>query len=104
MDKEFEEYMAERDALFRNPTMARALKLLQRPKGGWLDPQYGPLAVTHKARLQWINATDKMIEESTQWLKDHNYNTDTSGAPALTPESRDAERIARGMQPLRRQQ
>lgn len=99
-DPELLEYLKQRDALLNNPTMEGALKLMPRPKGGWVDPQFGPLAAVHKARLHWIDVTDKQIDESMKWLKEHNYSPKLSGIDPLTPETRNIERQARGLEPL----
>jgi hypothetical protein len=98
--RELAEFLAKRDALFRNPTTAAALTFGPPPPGGWIDRQFGPLAAVHKARLQWLDATDEMLAESVQWLTDHDYQTTQHGAPPLTPERRDADRAALGKPPL----
>jgi hypothetical protein len=100
MSNQLKEFFEKRDALFNNPTVEGALAFGPSPPGGWLDPTNGPLAAVHKARLQWINVTDKQIEESMHWLTMHNYETSSKGAPPLTPERRDEERKQRGLQPL----
>ena len=100
-EKQLKAYLAERDALFRDPNPAGALAhwkkygLPEKP----VAPS-APLAVVHKARLQWLDATDTMLQESREWLEEHAYETDLRGAPPLTPETRDAERKARGLLPL----
>jgi hypothetical protein len=93
-------HLAERDALFRNPTAKAALAAWT--AAGWPPPVDStvPLAVVHKARLQWLGATDMMLIESMLWLERHGYKTSTSGAPPLTPASRDAQRAKHGMPPL----
>ena len=97
---ELSEFLTRRNALLRNPTVEKAREMLPTPPGGWLDP-LGPLAATHKARLQWLDATDEMLAESKAWLEAHNYELTLQGAPPLTPERRDADREALGMEPLR---
>jgi hypothetical protein len=101
---DFEEHNRKRDALFRDMTLEHALKL-------WAEsPDYGrplarrdvPLAAAHKARLQWLDATDAMLAESVIWLTEHGYETTWHGAPPLTPERRDADRAAIGKLPLGR--
>ena len=62
-----------------------------------------PLAAVHKARLQWLESTDAMLEESKKWLADHNYQPDHFTAPPLTPEKRDADRVLLGKKPLKEQ-
>ncbi len=59
-----------------------------------------PLAAVHKGRLQWLEATNNMLKESADWLVAHGYEPTTHGAPALTPERRDADRIILGKEPL----
>jgi len=85
------ESLAKRDALFRNPTLDAAMA------------HYGPLAplaMAHKARLQWLDATDPMLAESRAWLKENGYEATLRGGAPLTPASRDVQRIQRGMPPL----
>jgi hypothetical protein len=97
---ELEAFLKRRDALLRNPTAEAALDFAPPPPGGWLDREFGPLAAVHKARLQWLDATDEMLAESLAWLKEHGYNVEWQGAPPLTPERRDAERESLGKPPL----
>ena len=93
-----DEYLAARQALFRNPSDEGACAL-------WTSEGYGPpahpavpLATVHKARLQWLDATDDMLAESRVFLFDHGY----AGLHirAYTSRSRDAERAKRGLPPL----
>jgi hypothetical protein len=102
MSNLLEKFIAKRDALFRNPTAEAARTFAPEPPGGWSDRKWGPLAAVHKARLQWLGATDEMLEESVKWLKDHDYETSMRGVPPLTPEWRDAARATLGIPPLRR--
>ncbi len=87
-----------REELLRNPTLEGAtayyaeLGLTQL----YNDPTV-PLAAVHKARLQWLNSTNAMLEESKCWLLANNYQITMGGLPPLTPESRDAQRKALGM-------
>jgi hypothetical protein len=103
MTKPVQAYLAERDALFRNPTLAAATKFILETSGA-KDTDFArpdvPLASVHKARLQWLDATDAMLAESMQWLKDHGYEATHMGAPPLTPEQRDADRALIGKPPL----
>ena len=95
------EHLAERDALFVDPTPAKALAYWK--KKGFpppVDPSV-PLATVHKARLHWLNATDAMLAESVAWLEARGYLTTMKGAPPLTSETRDRDRIALGKPPLR---
>lgn len=97
---ELKTFLAERDALFLNPTLKNATDWWNRnrlPKPVRYDV---PLAAVHKARLQWLDATDEMIKESMEWLKAHDYEVTMKGAPPLTPERRDADRATLGKPPL----
>jgi hypothetical protein len=97
------EFMEERDALFRNPTLAAATAYWREqgfPLPEWPDV---PLAMVHKARLQWLEATDAMLAESARWLKDNGYLTTMRGTTPLTPQTRDAQRMQLGRPPLWRQ-
>jgi hypothetical protein len=101
---DIKEFLQLRDALFNNLTLETALAFHK--KYGPKDPLERfdvPLAAAHKARLQWIEATDNQLAESLKWLQDNDYEVTHMGAPPLTPEIRDAQRIARGMPPLRPQ-
>jgi hypothetical protein len=100
MNVETKRFIEERNDLFRNPTNEAATewwvnKGLPEP----LHPS-GPLATVHKARLQWLDATDDMIAQSMAWLLANGYATTCNGAPPLTPERRDAERARLGRPPL----
>jgi hypothetical protein len=93
-------FLAKRNALFRNPNIVDATKW-------WVSEGHPapvrpdvPLATVHKARLQWLDATDAMIAESMAWLQANDYGTDMNGAPPLTPERRDADRATLGKPPL----
>jgi hypothetical protein len=98
---EIDDFLAARDALFHDMTLERATAFWQRQ--GLPPPPVAPdvpLASAHKARLQWLDATDAMLEESIAWLKKHDYSPAMLGAPPLTPARRDAEREALGKPPL----
>jgi hypothetical protein len=93
-------FMEERDALFLDPTLENAQAYWKRqgfPK--WEHPTV-PLAMVHKARLHWLEATNKMLTESMSWLYDNGYASTMKGAPPLTPERRDADRVSLGKLPL----
>jgi hypothetical protein len=99
-DEKLKNFLAKRDALFKNPTEEAALKYwkenhLPEP----LHPSV-PLAAVHKGRLQWLDATDEMLTESKIWLTANGYDITMKGAPPLTPEQRDADRIELGKEPL----
>ena len=98
--KELREYNERRDALFRNPTTEGAVALLKEMGVTQFDRDDVPLATVHKGRLQWLGATNEMITESIAWLKDHDYETTFKGAPPLTPEQRDSDRVSIGKKPL----
>jgi hypothetical protein len=93
-------FLAERDALFRNPR-AREARLFW-DKQGHPPPVHPsvPLAAVHKARLQWLDATDAMLAESQQWLEARGYETTMKGTPPLNPARRDADREILGKPPL----
>jgi hypothetical protein len=93
-------FKAERNALFRNPTLEAATAY-------WVDKGFPPpvrpdvpLAMVHKARLQWLDATDAMLVESAAWLKDNGHQTTLRGGRPLTPVERDAQRMMHGKPPL----
>jgi hypothetical protein len=100
MDEELKKLLAERNALFHNPTLEAA-------KAHWTKMEFPlpvrddvPLAMVHKARLQWLDATDAMLAESVKWLEDNGYKSTHFDAPPLTPETRDAQRVELGKKPL----
>lgn len=100
-DDDLKAHLARRDALFRQPNAADAMAWWNETMSNIPphDPLV-PLAACHKARLQWLDATDAMIAESMAWLQANDYGTDMNGAPPLTPERRDADRISLGKKPL----
>ena len=99
-EKQLAAYLAERDALFRDPNPQAALAHWKKYGAPRPVAPSVPLAAIHKARLQWLDATDAMLQESREWLEAHAYETDLRGAPPLTPETRDAQRKALGRLPL----
>ena len=103
MSEALKQYLARRDALFRNPTLGRAREFITEQHG--VEPRWErwdvALASVHKGRLQWIDATDEMIAESLKWLADHGYENTWRGAPPFTPDRRDEERVRRGMPPMK---
>ena len=102
MEQTVNEYLAALEALFRNPNDEAA-------RAWWTSEGYAPpihptvpLETIHKARLQWLDATDDMLAESRAFLFEHGYG----GVPhlrAYTSRSRDAERAKRGLPPLIKQ-
>jgi hypothetical protein len=93
-------WLAERDALFRDLTEESANQWWNRQGHPRPTEPTVPLAACHKARLQWLGATDAELAESVQWLREHGYTAAWHGAPPLTPEQRDAERATHGKPPL----
>ncbi len=57
-----------------------------------------PLEMVHKARLQWIDATDDMLVESRAFLFDHGYGT-IPNFRAYTSRTRDVARAKVGLLP-----
>jgi hypothetical protein len=99
--KSDEEFIKERDKLFLKPTLKGAQKYWSKNFSDiWLRPDV-PLAAIHKSRLQWIEATDVMLKESEKWLIANGYSTSFKGVLPLTPDQRDAERVQRGLKPLK---
>lgn len=98
-----QKYLVKRDALFRNPTLEAATAFLPKPDGGWAKKDT-PLASLHKARLQWLDATNDMLRESKEWLQANGYGSSCRGALPLTPEERDRQRIIHGKKPLNGEQ
>jgi hypothetical protein len=97
---ELKEFLKKRDELFRNPTLKAARDFAPPPPPGkWLNIE-GPLVAVHKARLQWLDATDDMLSESVRWLTNRGYKTSFNGAPPLTPEERDRQRVLQGKSPI----
>ena len=86
-----------RKDLLRNPTLQKATAYYAELGFTKFNDPLVPLAAVHKARLQWLNSTNAMLEESMRWLLANNYHTAMGGIPPLTPESRDAQREKLGM-------
>lgn len=95
-----QKFLAFRDGVFNNPTIDSATKLWQLQKLPKPTDPMVPLIAVHKARLQWLDATDKQLEESKEWLISHGFELTMKGAPPLTPEQRDADRVSIGKPPL----
>lgn len=98
---ELKAFLAKRDMLFRNPTAEAVLAWWAESMGNVppADPLV-PMAALHKARLQWLDATDTMLEQSKLWLAENGFQADWKGAPPLTPERRDADRAKLGKPPV----
>lgn len=98
--EEFKRWKSKRDAAFCNLTLETATALWR--AAGCPPPMSPdvPLIAAHKARLQWLDATDVMLAESMKWLRSRGYTTDMRGAPALTPQQRDSDRRQLGWLPL----
>jgi hypothetical protein len=93
-------HLARRDALFRQPNaLDAAIWWMENSPEAPADNRV-PLAAVHKARLQWLDATDDMLAQSKLWLTENGFATDFKGAPPLTPTMRDAQRAALGKPPL----
>lgn len=97
---ELREFLDIRNELFRNPTLKAATAYWERRGFAPSSDPLVPLATVHKARLQWLESTDAMLEESKQWLIINGYKTSHKGIEALTPERRDADRKFLGKKPL----
>ena len=100
MEQTLNGYLAALEALFRNPNDEAA-------RAWWTSEGYAPpihpavpLETIHKARLQWLDATDDMLAESRAFLFDHGYEA-VPHLRAYTSRTRDAERAKRGLPPLK---
>lgn len=95
-------FKAQRDDAFRDMTVEKARAFWD--SQGFPPPvaEDVPLGALHKARGQWLDATDAMLAESAAWLEDHGYKTTyhKDEIPMLTPETRDAQRVMLGKPPL----
>jgi len=99
-DYDLHRFLDVRDALFRHPTLENAMAWWEKNVPEPPKDNLVPLATVHKARLQWLDATDTMLAESKAWLLEHGFKTDMRGAEPLTPERRDAERASLGKPPV----
>jgi hypothetical protein len=95
-------FLALRNEVFANPTLEGALEFWN---AQGFPPPVGedvPLATVHRARGQWLDATNEQLAESEAWLKDRGYKTTYSEheVPMLTPQKRDAQRVMLGKPPL----
>ena len=98
MKQSLDIYLAALEALFLNPSDEAA-------RAWWTSEGYAPpahpdvpLATVHKARLQWLDATDDMLSESRAFLFDHGY--EGINIRAYTSKTRDAARAKLGLPPL----
>jgi hypothetical protein len=100
MKQTLDEYLAAREALFRNPSDEGARALWS--SEGYAPPAYPtvPLATVHKARLHWLDATDAMLAESRAFLFNNGYEAGLN-IRAYTSKSRDAARVKLGVAPLK---
>ena len=70
------DYMAALEVIFRNPSHEAASALwMSEGRAPPARPTI-PLATVHKARLQWLDATDDMLAESRAFLFDHDNDHD----------------------------
>ena len=95
-----EEFLEKRDAVLRNPTEEAAREWRDLNGPGPPDFPVVPLATVHRARLQWLDATDAMLAESVAWLQARGYDTTERIRPPLTPAERDRQRALQGKPPL----
>jgi hypothetical protein len=100
MTNSLREFIAKRDALFNNLTLEAATAHWN--EAGFPPPVHPlvPLAAMHKARLQWLGATDAMLAESKQWLQDNDFGATMRGGAPLDPMTRDHQRMRLGKPPL----
>jgi hypothetical protein len=99
-DPELKLFLAERDRLFLNPNPVDALAWWHKYTAEAPTDARVPLAAVHKARLQWLDATDTMLAESKRWLEANEFGVDWQGAPPLSPDQRDIDRARVGKPPL----
>jgi hypothetical protein len=92
-------YMSALETLFLNPDEEAA-------RAWWTSEGYAPpahpdvpLATVHKARLQWLDATDDILAESRAFLFDHGY--EGINIRAYTSKTRDAARAKLSLPPLK---
>lgn len=74
-----EEWLARRDAVFRDPTYENAMQYWDYGKMGMPLDKDVPLAGVHKARLLWTEATEEMKQESREWLAAHGFKETIRG-------------------------
>jgi hypothetical protein len=99
MEQTLNGYLAALEALFCNPNDEAA-------RAWWTSEGYAapahpvvPLATIHRARLQWLDATDDMLSESRAFLFDYGY--EGINIRAYTTKTRDAARAKLGLPPLK---
>jgi hypothetical protein len=100
MEQNLHAYLAAFEALLRNPNDEAA-------HDWWTSEGYAPpfhpdvpIATIHRARLQWLDATDDMLAESRAFLFDHGYEAGPN-IRAYTSKTRDAARVKLGLAPLK---
>jgi hypothetical protein len=98
--EDLKDFLTMRNDAFRDMTLEKARAFWDAQ--GFPPPvaEDVPLGALHKARTQWLEATDAMLAESVQWLKDHGYRVTMREADPLTPEQRDRDRALVGKPPL----
>ena len=94
LEQTVNEYLAALEALFRSPTdeAARAWWTSE----GYSPPTHStvPLETIHKARLQWLDATNDMLAESRAFLFEHGYGAFPTSARTLQGVGTPSERSA----------
>lgn len=100
--RKLEDFLVERNALYMNLSLETATAYYVKNIGKIEDLKKFdvPLASAHKARLQWLGATDEMLAESRTWLLSNGYMLEAFGRAPLTPIKRDANRQSIGLPPL----
>lgn len=78
MEKEVEDYMAERNEVLRSLDVDKFNAFWRKhdlpvPTWGWADPDIVPLIMMHKCRLQVASMTEAEKEQSREWLTSHGY-------------------------------
>ncbi len=101
MEQTLNGYLTALEALLENPSDEAA-------HAWWASEGYAPpvhptvpLATIHRARLQWLDATDDMLAESRAFLFDHGCYDAGPNIRAYTSKTRDAARAKRGLPPLK---
>jgi hypothetical protein len=98
MSTPFEDFIRKRDAAFNDLTPENAAAFAK--SQGIMTAPLIALASLHKARLQWLHATNAQFKESLAWLEEHGCAPTFRDIPPLTPDTRDAQRRALRLGPL----